>query len=377
MRIIIMGCLAVALALALPARALTLAEEGKAMVTIIYATGATAPEKTAAKEVAEYLHRISGANFQVRSEDQAPAKGNRVFVGPTAFARSQGFTVDKLGPEEWVIRTVGNDLVIIGGQPRGTIYGAYHFLEDILGVHWWNPFEESVPQRKTVKLDRLDRRGQPAFQYRDIYMLYGHDGGRFAARNRLNRERRRAITALYGGGRDYGPPYHVHTFNLYFPPKEFFAPHPEWYSLINGRRVSENSQLCLTDPGLRRAFLGKLLDTIAASWAKARAAGTPPPLVFSVSQNDCLNPCQCERCQVIAWAEESECGPLLDFINYLADGIKEKHPEVYLDTLAYQYTQKPPRRSSPGTTSSSGSAIRSPIQPGRSPRRQTRNSATT
>jgi hypothetical protein len=337
------GGFAVALALAAPAKALTLAAGGQARATIILAAGATAPERTAAKEVADYLCQISGADFRVLPEDQAPAQGSRVFIGPTAFARNQGFAADKLGPEEWVIQTVANDLVITGGRPRGTIYGAYHFLEDTLGVHWWNPFEQAVPRRKTVQLDRLNLRGKPAFQYRDIHMLYGHDDGRFAARNRVNRDGDARISGAYGGGRDYGPPSHVHTFNRYFPPNEFFPRHPEWYSLIDGKRVGDKSQLCLTDPGLRAAFLAKLLDTIKASWAEAKAAGTPPPLVFSVSQNDCPNPCQCERCQAIARAEEAECGPLLDFVNFLADGIKDQHPEVYLDTLAYNYTQKAPK----------------------------------
>ena len=57
--------------------------------------------------------------------------------------------------------------------------------------------------------------------------------------------------------------------------------------------------------------------------AAARAAGEPPPLVFSVSQNDWLNPCQCDQCQAIAKAEESEAGPLIDFVNFLADGVKD------------------------------------------------------
>ena len=338
----VMG-LAVALKLAAPAGALTLAEAGKSAATIVCATGATASEQMAANEVADYLRQISGATSQVQPEDKAPADGSRVFVGPTAFARNQGLTADKLGPEEWVIRTVGRDLVIIGGEPRGTIYGAYHFLEDVLGVHWWNPFEESVPRHKTVRIGTLNLHGKPVIQYRDIYMLYGNDGGRFAARNRLNRDGDARIAAQYGGCRDYGPPHHVHTFNLYFPPKEFFPQHPEWYSLLSGKRVSEGSQLCLTQPELRQAFLAKLVNYIDTSWAAAKAAGAPPPLVFSVSQNDCLNPCQCTNCQAIAQAEESECGPLLDFVNYLADGIKGRYPEVYIDTLAYQYTQKAPK----------------------------------
>jgi hypothetical protein len=322
---------------------LTLAETGKATTTIIIAAGATASEQMAANELAEYLRQISGATFPVQPEDRATASRSRVFVGPTAFARSRGLTADKLGPEEWIIQTVGNDLVIIGGQPRGTIYGAYHFLEDVLGVHWWSPFEESVPQRKTVRVGTLKLQGRPVIQYRDIHMLYGRDGGRFAARNRLNRDGDARIAAHYGGCRDYGPPYHVHTFNLYFPPKEFFPRHPEWYSLLDGKRVGEGGQLCLTQPELRQAFLAKLVHYIETSWAAAKAAGAPPPLVFSVSQNDFLNPCQCSNCQAIARAEASECGPLLDFVNYLADGIEDRYPAVYIDTLAYQYTQQAPK----------------------------------
>jgi hypothetical protein len=343
---IFIGLLA-ALTVALPARALTLAEEGKAAVTVVFAAKATAAEQKAASELADYLGKISGGDFPVRSEERELAEGCRVFVGPTIFAAKNGFTAEMLGPEEWVIRTFGRDLVITGGQPRGTLYGAYHFLEDVLGVHWWSPFEESVPRRKTVRVGPLNLRAKPVIQYRDIYMLFGHDGGQFAVRNRLNREGDARIEAQLGGCRDYGPPYHVHTFGMYFPPKEYFPKHPEWYSLLDGKRVGEGSQLCLTQPELRKGFLAKLLNYIDTSWAAARASGAPPPLVFSVSQNDCLNPCQCDNCQAIAKAEESECGPLLDFVNYLADRIKEKYPEVLIDTLAYQYTQKAPKTIQP------------------------------
>ena len=202
-------------------------------------------------------------------------------------------------------------------------------------MHWWNPFEDSVPKRPTLEFAKLDLRGKPVLQYRDIYMLYGRDGGRFAARNRLNREGDARITAEFGGCRDYGPPYHVHTFNTYFPPKTTFGDHPEWYSLIGGKRVGEGSQLCLTNPELRKAFLAKLLGYVDSSWAAAKAEDAPPPLVFSVSQNDWLNPCQCDSCEALAKAEESEAGPLIDFVNYMADGVRDKYPEIYIDTLAY------------------------------------------
>lgn len=336
--------LMLAVVLPVPGFAATLAHRGLPAATIIVAATATGAEIQAARELAAYLGRISGAAFQICEESRAAAVlGTRVFVGPTLFAADHRLGPDQFGSEEWIVRTVGADLVVTGGRPRGTLYAVYHFLEDVLGVHWWNPFEESVPRHATLRIGSLNLRGAPAIRYRDIYMLYGHDDGRFAVRNRLNREGDAPIAPQYGGSRDYGPPYHVHTFNLYFPPRDYFQDHPEWYSLLDGKRVADGSQLCLTQPDLRRAFLSKLLGYIESSSEAARAAGSPPPVVFSVSQNDCLNPCQCTNCQAIARSEESECGPLLDFVNFLADGIKDRHPSVFLDTLAYQYTQKAPK----------------------------------
>ena len=209
-------------------------------------------------------------------------------------------------------------------------------------MHWWNPWEESVPKKPSLTVGALNLRDAPVFGYRDIHMLYGNDGGRFAARMRINRDGDAAIEPRYGGSLSYGPPFPQHTFSLYFPPKEYFGRHPEWFSLVNGERSGADTQLCLTNDELRRAFLAKLVANIERSQAQAKAANLPTPTVFGVSQNDNQTPCQCDRCQALARSENSEAGPLLDFVNFLAHGIRDKYPGVKIDTLAYQYTQQPP-----------------------------------
>jgi len=324
-----------------PAHGVVLSEDGRARATIVVAESGDAAVATAAAELAVYLERVTGGRFEVVRESIARVGEARIFVGPTAAG--VGVDAAQMGSEQWLVRTAGEDLYLVGGSPRGTLYAVYHFLEDVVGVHWWNPWEETVPRQPTLRVGPLDLQGRPAFRYRDIYMLYGHDGGRFAARNRLNREGDAPIEGRYGGSVNYGPPYHVHTFFHYFPPTEYFNKHPEWYSLIDGQRKHEGAQLCLSNAALRKEFLAKLIANIEASREKARARRTPPPLVFSISQNDCAGPCQCEPCAAIAHAEGSEAGPLLSLVNFLADGIRGKYPEVYLDTLAYQYTQAPPR----------------------------------
>jgi hypothetical protein len=326
-----------------PAKALVLARDGQALATIIVAPNATTAEKTAATELADYLGKITAAKFTVKLESSAAAATSRLFVGHTQAAAKLGIEAGRLGPEEWIIRTAGEDLYLLGGRPRGTLYAVYHFLEDQLGVRWWTPWEETVPSAPTLQVGALNRRGQPGFRYRDMYMIYGQDEGRFAARNRLNREGDPAIASKYGGALNYGPPHHCHTFIHYFPPAKYFQQHPEWFSLIGGKRTDNRPQLCLTNPELRQAYLAKLREYIRTSWAAAKEQDLPPPLVFSVSQNDWLNACQCDKCQAIAKAEGSESGPLLDFVNYMADGVKDDYPEVFIDTLAYQYTQKAPK----------------------------------
>jgi hypothetical protein len=342
-----LGCAAVSLiivlAASLPARAATLAEAGKATASIVLGSSPTEPERTAAKELAHYLSKVTGAAFAIVAEPESPAPKTCIYVGPTEQARHHGLDAGAFGPEEWVMRTVGNHLVLLGGRPRGTLYAVYRFLEDVIGVHWWNPWEETIPSRPTLSVEGLNRRSKPTFRYRDIYMLYGNDGGRFAARNRLNRQGDIGILPEYGGSMDYGPPYHVHTFYMYIPPQTWFKSHPDWFSLLNGKRTADGGQLCLTNKELRTEFARKLKEYIDTSHAAVANAGRPAPLVFSISQNDWQGMCQCQTCQAIAKVEGSEAGPLLDFVNAMADSIKEEYPHVFIDTLAYMMTQKPPK----------------------------------
>lgn len=315
---------------------------GLAALEVQLGTSATLSEKTAAHELSAYLGRLTGTVPMVKTEDAAPAD-KAIFVGDTAVARAAGIEVAKLGEEEWIVRSVEQGVVVAGGRPRGTLYAAYHYLEGACGVRWWNPWEEQVPQLREAPLTGLSLTGKPVLAYRDIYMLYGRDGGRFASRCRLNREGDARISPDYGGCRDYGPPYHVHTFYMYIPPKTYFADHPEYFSLVDGKRQADHHQLCLSNAEVRQIFITKLKAYIADCEAKAKEAGTPAPVVYDISQNDWGGQCQCEACQAIVKREgDSEAGLLLDFINEIADAIKTDYPNVYIDTLAYQYTQKPP-----------------------------------
>ena len=219
-------------------------------------------ERTAAKELADYLGRVAA--------DGTVAVGgcsNVCFhVGDTPFAQAKGLAPADLKDEEWCVKSFGGDVVLAGGGMRGTLYAVYHFLEDDCGVHWWMDGDEDVPDPKPLAFGALDRRGKPFFHCRDIYRGGGRrDDPRTAVRNRLNGNGDQGIPAEFGGAFAYGPPYHCHTWDRYLPFAKYGKDHPEWYALVKGERKGGQTvaQMCLTCPGLTDVMAEKVLESVA------------------------------------------------------------------------------------------------------------------
>jgi len=318
----------------------------KSKVTILVPQQATAPERTAAQELDNYLTKATGGDFTVQSEGSASKfTSPAIYVGKTQFAQRAGVAVDKLGYDEWRIKSHNKNLILAGSGTRGTLYATYRFLEDNVGVRWWNPWEETMPGPKALTLPVLDKRGKPSFSYRDTYMLYGNDEGRFAIRSRLNRDGDAPVGAQFGGSRNYGPPYHVHTFFKILSPNVYYQDHPDWFIVPSGGIPSSgNSQLAMSNPAMRQEFLKLLREIIRTSHKDAKEKGLPAPDVFSVSQEDNMvkfaTPADKE---LLEKNDGAESAILLEFINYLADGIKDEFPDVYIDTLAYFSGEKVPK----------------------------------
>ena len=57
--------------------------------------------------------------------------------------------------------------------------------------------------------------------------------------------------------------------------------------------------------------------------------------------------CSCDKCRAVFEEEGSHIGTLIRFINRIKEDIKDEFPDVVLDTLAYQYTRKPPEVTKP------------------------------
>ena len=92
--------------------------------------------------------------------------------------------------------------------------------------------------------------------------------------------------------------------------------------------------MCLTEPGTFNVLLRNL-----KKWLYAEKE--PRLVSVSINDNDCY--CQCPNCAAIDEREESHAGQVLDFVNRVADAIKDEFPKVRVDTLSYSFARKAPK----------------------------------
>lgn len=312
-----------------------IASRGNARTVILTQPGATPAELYAAEELARWLGEVTGARLEVQ-HDATRAPESAIIVGPGPLASSlfPGIAFDRLGLEESVFRTHGKRLLLAGGRPRGTLYAVYHVLRDQIGIRWWTPWATHVPKRSTLILPDLNGSLKPAFEARDPFWFPAFDGD-WAARNCSNSQHAR-LDEKHGGKVVYKG--FVHTFFPLVPPEKYFATHPEWYSLINGKRQAAGAQLCTTNPELRDFMVERVKEWLRES---------PEATIVSVSQNDQGGACECPNCKAIDDREGSHAGTMIELVNYIADKIAPEFPNVAVDTLAYQYTRKAPKSVKP------------------------------
>ena len=264
------------------------------------------------------------------------ASGKHIVLGFQDVPQSlvQEVDVTSFGKEEYIIKTTDKDILIAGGSPRGTLYGVIDFLSDQLGCRWYTPDFSKIPKTKDIFLSSIDKRDQPAFEYREAWYKEAYDA-EWAVHNRLNPSIVSPPDSMGGGYKIY--PF-VHTFYQLVPPDKYFKNHPEYFSLINGKRKGHEAQLCLTNPDVL-----KIATETVYRWIKEQ----PDVRVLSVDQNDNERFCECENCKIIDDAEGSHSGSLLQFVNKIADTLAQTHPKIRVQTLAYLYSEIPPKNIKP------------------------------
>ena len=301
----------------------TLAENELSKYNIILPTHATQYELKAANILQDYLLQISGAALPIIKADKHKT-AYEILLGQNERLDELplGINYKILGEDGFVIKTDSSRLIIAGGNEKGTLYGVYSFLEKYLGCRMYSPKVKTIPRQKEITIGRINDQQVPVIGFRDTHYRSTWDA-EYTDWHKLDHDPNGART-------DWG--MWVHTFNELVPPKIYYQSHPEYYSMVKGKRLP--TQLCLTNSAVLEITVQNLRKEIAKN---------PGAKYWSVSQNDNKDYCTCDNCKTLDQREGSPSGTIINFVNQVAD----QFPDKMISTLAYEYGRHAPKTLKP------------------------------
>ncbi|MBQ7650520.1 MAG: DUF4838 domain-containing protein [Victivallales bacterium] len=306
--------------------------------TVVVAKDAHPAYKSAAKEFCDFVEQMTSVRLPV-VDDAGVLPSAAVLIGPNRHSQSllkEKYALDGMDEDSFLLKAVGPHVVVLGKR-RGGQYGVYELLERFGGCRWYASWHSVIPkaERFAVPSD-LDDFQKPAFMMREPFWF---DMFRTmqAVRNKCNGNAMK-LTEANGGKVNFGGAYFVHTFGILVPVKKYWDNHPEYFSEIDGKRLKDRTQLCLSNPDVLKIVTNGVLG-----WIKSNPTAT----IFSVSQNDFYNPCQCAGCKALKGKYGTESGVMIWFVNQVAEAVEKEYPNVLIETLAYQYTREPPKNIKP------------------------------
>ena len=265
----------------------------------------------AARQLQNYWEKITGRRIAIIHH--TPRKRTGIFLGHQMILPAYNDSVRKLKKDGFLIAINKKGIFLEGKTGLSTLYAVNTFLEEKLGCIKLSSTEDYIPHHDSIRLVPGFKKYNPAFDFRCVYF----PGGRNPAYRQWYKLNWINVFGMY-----------VHTFNKLIPPKIYFKEHPEYFSLVNGRRM-EDGQLCLSNPAVIKLLIKNLRDTINKK---------PDKKYWSVSQNDEYNYCECPKCQKLYKKYGAVSGAYIAAVNKVAKAF----PDKIISTLAYQFTRKAP-----------------------------------
>ena len=323
-----------------------LAEGGRTAYTIVLQKDANKLELEAARDLALYLKKITGAEFRIADTATSP----RLVIGRRAPSDKR-----PLKRRERRVVSENGDIYFYGAGYHGNAFAVYDFLGDVIGCRWFSLWgDEYVPSKPTLELPDLNFSRIPSFDAYEagsyVSILMKHPGIlAFMRRNRIFFQISKAgcpdVSAYdlldYGhhGLAAYLPPGGIKVGEYkhncrgplpYFAGREYFKTNPEYFSLINGRRVPYK-HFCFSNPGFRKEIARNIRTLLKDRYRE----GFYP--MIDLSGSDTGGPfCQCRECKALNKKYASPGGAYFDWINEIATELEKDYPELVIRVFAYK-----------------------------------------
>jgi len=355
------------------AETLQLVHNGETQSAIVVAQAPTSSVRLAARELQNWLAKISGAKVPILSEDKVPPRTYQslILVGDTKATAKRDLQSNEFELEEIRIRTFPNTLILIGDDERpdelrlyGTLWAVELFVEQYLGVRilWPGELGEVTPKKESIEIGEIDFRFVPKLRQRRIRNLGYNDRiqrgldklGWKAEDFKLHHKQAECWFRFHRLGGSFRGSY-GHAYGDYW--ERFSQDHPEWFALQpDGTRDNSKAEdghrarLCVSNR--------QLIEQVARDRIE-QMRRQPTYDTISISPNDGSRAtfCLCKNCE--AWdAPEGETiemwgpnGPIehvsltdrfVKFYSAIAEIVARQFPDRYLGAYAYSTYRFPP-----------------------------------
>ncbi len=297
-------------------------QEGKSDFVITTPESPSDCIMTAVTELQTYVEKISGAKLEHITENKLDKNEKAIVLG-TAENKD-----GKITPDGFNLKSDGNRLLIEGYDDRGTLYGVYTFLEEYLGVRWFTPTLEVVPESKDIVIDAaISRTVNPSFVTRR---------NDCAGTNNAHRARTKMNVSFWDEATEYGGALTYVLWDVTLDvlvPDALFAEHPEYFAMNpDGTRTTDH--VCLSHPDVLQIAIKNARQAILDCERDSK--------YIHIGQKDNSNYCHCETCEALYEQYGSVSAPTIIFTNAFADALDDEFPDFMFTFYAYGETDRPP-----------------------------------
>ena len=316
---------------------LTIIDNNTCNFEIVYPGVSSLDIEEAAIFFASILSEMSGCEINAVKEAEHTNSLGAFYVGEVNASSS--LDLSTIQNDGYRLYSDGQNIYIKGKDDNATLNGVYDFIESELDCMYVRSDYTYVPRYENLKLRAYDDTINPSISWRRVYQYEALENDWYK-KLRMNgageREEGNNIEYYKGWGS------WCHTSFKYISPDEYFETHPEYFSLINGKRCYVTKKygneiaahLCYTNEDVYQIVKSKLIQNIKDN---------PDVIYWDISIMDTYAPmCECDNCKQINKAAKSGMGTLLTFLNRLGRDIKDDYPGVFVSTLAYQECQEAP-----------------------------------
>ena len=232
----------------------------------------------------------------------------------------------------FTLRTIGPAIYVTAEAPLATIYGVCELLAK-LGMRWYlpGPLGTVTPNLKTIVVPELALTQRPSLPMRWV----GTD--EWSYRNKCNHSR--AGSGAESWGFTIRPGVYHADYTL-LPVSKYYAEHPEYFALVNGKRCDDpDTKLCVSNPDVVLEVarnMGAILDSDATID------------LIGLAPTDGTNYCECDGCAAMDDTSERPADQrysrrMLLWYNAVARELARTHPQARILAGAYHWYNQPPQ----------------------------------